>query len=80
MIITVLTKGIFISININSEAERAKKLHITSKNSYSKLIESSSKPDIESWWKGEGEAQQKRAQDVCSMDYFAMKTHAGEFD
>jgi len=50
----------------------------SAEQAYQKLTISSSKADVESWRQGECDAQEQRAEDVKSMDYFAVKTNKGE--
>ena len=51
---------------------------MSSEQAYRKLTVSSLNVDLESWRQAEWEAQDKRSQDVRSMDYFALKTNKGE--
>jgi hypothetical protein len=57
--------------------KRAQELVLTAEDSYKNLTESASAHDLNEWRKGEQQAQEGRAEDVKSMDYFDLKTQQG---
>jgi hypothetical protein len=57
--------------------KRARELVLGSEDAYMKLTDSALPADITEWKRGERRAQASRVKDICSMDYFALKTIQG---
>ena len=57
--------------------KRAMKLLNGSEESYNKLTELAAPADLQAWREGELTAQQSRATNVKSMDYYALKCKHG---
>ena len=58
--------------------KQATKLLTGSEESYNKLTESAAPADLQAWREGELTAQQNRATNVKSMDYYALKCKRGK--